>query len=197
MAVVTPCCAPLASAPPERHHHPMRTSFRCLGSPVTIAALSLGLILAAACSDDDDDSDAQCPDGMIPIYEVDGNCGRSGETFDCWDIDCDVSGTFPPACGCDGVIYENYCDAYGAGVDLDDEGTCTIPAERFGCGPLQCLRGSEYCYEREDTGERSEYECESIPPACDPPACDCLDPPGIGPTTCTESDGEFFVVEPD
>ncbi|MBW2455460.1 MAG: hypothetical protein JRI68_13150 [Deltaproteobacteria bacterium] len=154
--------------------------------------MPLGLLLAAACSDDE--STDECPDGQIPYYEVNGDCGRSGEPLDCAEIGCSVSGDFPPACGCDGTIYDNFCEAAQAGVDLDDEGTCAVPPDRFACGPLQCLRGSEYCEEREDTGERSEYECPSIPGDCVPAACDCLDPSGIGEITCSESDGELFVV---
>ena len=158
-------------------------------------ALLASLSLPLACSADDDPLD-DCGDGQVATFEANGDCGRSGEEADCASIGCSVSGETALACGCDGVVYDSDCAAYQAGFDLDDGGSCAVPADRFACGPLMCLRDSEYCEERTDPGERSDYDCPTVPSDCMPAACDCLDIVTPRESSCSDSgDGLVVVID--
>lgn len=87
---------------------------------------------------------------------------------------CSV-GASGPVCGCDGKMYQSWCAANTAGVDVNDKGGCTPPAGMFACGHGFCTVASEYCdIELSDTVDPNHHACAPLPPGCSPAACACL-----------------------
>ncbi len=104
----------------------------------------------------------------------DDSCGKS------WPGACEARPTTcptegPPACGCDGVVYDNDCLAQQAGVDM---GTgCTAPPGLLLCGTRYCKAGAEYCRVTVLAHAPMTYtsECVPIPTDCPNGAnCACL-----------------------
>ena len=84
---------------------------------------------------------------------------------------------YAPACGCDGLVHDNACGANGAGVDLNDNGTCPPPsADLFPCGHAFCTLATQYCEVVHSTvGGDDAFTCKSLPPECAAQvACGCL-----------------------
>jgi hypothetical protein len=91
-----------------------------------------------------------------------------------------------PACGCDGVVYPNPCEAATAGVDVGLAG-CAVPAGRFACGYRFCAKGAEYCLHA-GAGALDDWTCPPLPAACGGGgSCACLasEPCPGGAPTCS------------
>jgi hypothetical protein len=166
------------------------TVSKVLRAPLVLMTIAGGLLLAGACGSDDP-LDA-CEGQEIARFDA-GDCGRSGGEPNCVQSACLASGDHPPACGCDGVLYDDFCAATEAGVDLDDEGTCALEDGRFVCGSVQCREG-QYCKEQRIGSGRPDYDCGDIAANCEPVSCDCVTLVSSGEVTCSEVDGRLFVV---
>ena len=85
---------------------------------------------------------------------------------------------YQPTCGCDHVVHASACAANGAGVDIDNVGTCAAPAPNlFPCGARFCDRQKEYCTATASdvAGADDSYGCSPLPAGCGPmPSCGCL-----------------------
>jgi hypothetical protein len=100
------------------------------------------------------------------------------------------------ACGCNGQIYVNACEAYAAGVDLGPQEGCQPPPDPFACGTVLCAHGTTYC-----ESINGYHQCKPLPAACEPAdaMCDCLNEvlcvaaPGL-PECEKSAEGDFFVT---
>jgi hypothetical protein len=84
---------------------------------------------------------------------------------------------FLPACGCDGVVHGNTCEANGAGVDISNNGGCKAPPDRFSCGAHFCDLKGQYCVSKppQQNGMPGSYSCAALPAACASlPDNDCM-----------------------
>lgn len=72
----------------------------------------------AACSSSD--TPTPCPDGMY-CQAPNNGCGAGYCTA--IPTDCQADGL--PVCGCDGVTYDTYCDAWEAGVAVSEFAACS------------------------------------------------------------------------
>lgn len=114
---------------------------------------------------------------------ADNGCGIGEQTGTCKprpDL-CPVSATgapgivATPTCACDGMIYGSQCEAARAGVDINEHGTCDVPAGRFACGTTQCFLASQYCKRQPHTGGPDTFSCVALPAECSRnPGCGCL-----------------------
>ncbi len=105
-------------------------------------------------------------------------------------------------CGCDGVTYENACEAARAGADVQTSGGCS-GAPTFGCGgAIRCATSVEYCQLTTggaDPGFTS-YQCVPLPSRCTasgstPPSCTFCFPSGPPGGTCDDgASGELTVT---
>jgi hypothetical protein len=98
-----------------------------------------------------------------------------------------------PACGCDGKVYGNDCEANLAGVDINDDGGCQAPsAGVFACGAHFCQKGSAYCLVKgSDTPLfPTSYTCTPLPASCGTtPSCACLSGAPCSKCTATADGG--------
>ena len=96
-----------------------------------LAALLLAL---AACSGSDDPGPGsgatcggfgglQCADDEFCDYPTD-SCGAADETGTCQARPTVCNALPQPTCACDGMVYDNVCDANRAGVDVRGSGGC-------------------------------------------------------------------------
>lgn len=118
----------------------------------------------------------ECKDGC---NYSDKQCGQGtgiGQAVSCL-VPSECKNTFAPVCGCNGVVYQNSCQANNAGVDLSQLGSCTTPPGYFACGDHFCKTGAEYCQQQlsDVGGFADEFSCLPIPVACPPnnTSCDC------------------------
>lgn len=105
--------------------------------------------------------------------------------------------SYVPVCGCDGVVYNNLCDAHASGVDSNDAGGCETPAGLFACGSGFCAAGAEYCIRTvSDVGGFPDgFQCNPLPPICGNPAsCDCLAQAICGEFACDTVPGGGFIT---
>jgi hypothetical protein len=71
---------------------------------------------------------ATCAAGEFCDYADPHFCGGADETGVCRPRPSACETNFDPACGCDGVVYDNACGAYAAGTDTrGDPSTCDAP----------------------------------------------------------------------
>jgi hypothetical protein len=162
--------------------------------PTLLASLLASLLLAACSGGDGGGSTGARPKAKIGemcrstsecIPDTfcqfrDAHCGIDPlEPGLCQPQPASCDGALPfLACGCDGVVYDNVCEANLAGVDFHQQGvTCETPPEgRFPCGFTFCLEGTEHC-KVELQGEFFFARCLPLPDACMPPAsptCACM-----------------------
>jgi len=116
----------------------------------------------------------------------DWRCG-AGVAGTCSPRPSDCTSAAPgPVCGCDGKVYEHFCAAWAAGVDIGPTSACQTPTGYFVCGGLYCSMTTQYCtYE---VGDLSGHYCSPLPAGCGAaPSCACL---ASLPCTCAAtSDG--------
>ena len=127
-------------------------------------------------------------------------CGKSPYVGHCKTRPQGCSLNLQPACGCDGKVYGNACNAYAAGVDISNAGCPSPDPGLFSCGSGFCDKATQYCQKiGSDVGSiPDDYMCQPIPPVCNgTPSCDCLGKTVCGMFTCdATSDGGFLTVCP-
>jgi hypothetical protein len=77
------------------------------------------------------------PDDLCGAADVPGTCQPRPDV-------CDT--VIDPVCGCDGVTYNNQCEAAGAGIDIASHGSCDAPPPPppMDCRMTGCPPG-QYC----------------------------------------------------
>jgi hypothetical protein len=68
-------------------------------------------------------SGARCPQGMFCDFEP-NNCGAGDAAGICMPMPQLCPAECSRACGCDGKVYCNLCNAHGYGVDDSDDRSC-------------------------------------------------------------------------
>jgi hypothetical protein len=114
---------------------------------------------------------AQCNSDQFCKFDT-GQC--AGDDGVCTDIPEACTANVDPVCGCDGVTYNNECEAEVAGVSVEHAGPCDnvcggIAAIQCGAGEYCKLEEGECCCDFEGT-------CLPIPAECIPdchPVCGC------------------------
>lgn len=110
---------------------------------------------------------------------------------------------YAPTCACDGKVYSNACDTYGAGQDVDKEGACTPPPGWISCGQGFCSKDVSLCIKTgNDAIDPNDpvkyyYQCSNLPAPCQgQTTCACFpaNVPCFG-GTCSYKDG-FTVTCP-
>ena len=124
-------------------------------------------------------------------------CSLADETGACTLRPVACPDLYAPTCACDGKVYSSPCDAAGAGVDINLNGTCTPPTGKFACGAGFCDVGVSYC--EQDTsdvaGVPTTHGCKPLPPSCGLPAsCACLASVACGSMCAPSKDGAGLVV---
>jgi hypothetical protein len=122
--------------------------------------------------------DAACPTGAFCAWS-DERCGAGLVHGVCKSPVGGVTCVQRPACGCDGKVYSNPCEANSAGTDLAVDGTCTPPTGTFECGWSFCTLDTQYCAAQVGgaVGNPGTYACTATPSSCAGSAtCACLAP---------------------
>jgi hypothetical protein len=104
---------------------------------------------------------------------------------------------YMPACACDGKVYANDCDAAAQGQDISSLGCSPPDATLFSCGPMFCVKGSDYCQRSNSDvgGEPASFTCKPLPASCMTPAtCDCLANEPCGTMCEALPDGDLKVT---
>lgn len=109
-------------------------------------------------------------------------------------------------CGCDGVVYDDRCDAYSARVSIANVSECEQPAGTIACFDRYCDASRESCQVVNDS--RCDGGCFALCPgrhtvtygacvpaltSCDGAECDCPTcfPPAV---SCSEGADGFTLV---
>jgi hypothetical protein len=74
-------------------------------------------------------SNAECGANQVCV-QFQGLCGRDGKPGRCWNRRTTCPAGLPPACGCDGKVYGDACEAHAHGVDVSVTGGCERPKDR-------------------------------------------------------------------
>jgi hypothetical protein len=135
-----------------------------------------------AAGDEVDCSIDPCAEGEVCVPNARG-CGvTEGRCFEVSEAVC-PSGA---VCGCDGVIYDDVCEAYAAQVGIDVLSDCDQPEGTIACYDRFCEASSESC--RVVNESRCDQGCLPLCPgmhtvtygaclpklsSCDDAVCDC------------------------
>lgn len=139
----------------------------------------------------------QCGDAEYCDF-ADDLCGANDGDGVCTPIPESCPAVDEPACGCDGTVYGNACEAGLAGVDVATSG-CTAPADSFQCGTGFCDSATQLCtVTGNDTPSPPPffYSCGPLPASCGgvTPSCDCAGDTATGcGGTCEEVDGGVVI----
>lgn len=125
----------------------------------------------------------QCDDGFYCDYAPEARCGIADQTGVCREIPGTCTGALAPVCGCNGVTYNNSCDAARAGMSVTSEGSCEGDEPAQTCGGqlgAACGEGSFCNYELGAACGVADQlgTCEALPEACTreyKPVCGCDD----------------------
>ncbi len=110
---------------------------------------------------------------------------------------CDL--LYAPVCTCDGQQAGNACAGQSGGQDVSAEGGCPAPQGMFGCGPIFCTVGQQYCQMAisDVGGYPNEFACKALPTACgSSPSCACLKSESCGDMCKADSAGNLQVTCP-
>ena len=142
--------------------------------PAVLALLVTAAITGCGNTVDDQDAGPQCPVGEI-FQHSDFRCGRGSSAGFCNPPSTNCQSWEPATCGCDGVVYQNVCEADHAGVDFGLVDQCTAPPDMFACGYYFCPRNTTFCLESVVESGGGGFSCEPIPSKCaSTPSCECL-----------------------
>ena len=102
-----------------------------------------------------------------------GDCSDDAEGV-CADRPVLCPKVFDPVCGCDGMTYDNKCEAAAAGVNVESDGAC---GSGQACGRTEVCEEGQYCMRPEgECSEDAEGMCADMPDVCPPeidPVCGC------------------------
>jgi len=102
-------------------------------------------------------------------------------------------------CACNGVVFNNACEAQAAGYDVQALGGCTPPDGQFACGPGFCAEGGEYCQVQlnDVAGQPHIYSCKPLPANCVTAGatCSCLSGAPCG-DNCQQTETNFTLTCP-
>ena len=122
-------------------------------------------------------SSEECGAGELCVF-TDGYCGRDDSGY-CQSLE--MAGEWscgsekPPTCGCDGKLYDSYCDAIVAGVSPNKAPPSDCTAEPVPCsdepGAIACYASTNYCMFWNDGSSPS---CDDWNVDCSEPSCDCI-----------------------
>ncbi|MEL7368401.1 MAG: BPTI/Kunitz-type proteinase inhibitor domain-containing protein [Myxococcota bacterium] len=90
----------------------------CLARTAGVTVADVGECVLAPC-----DGDSSCGDGFYCAFSG-MTCGAGDESGVCTPRPQACNRAIDPACGCDGVTYDNECLANAAGVDIASAGAC-------------------------------------------------------------------------
>ena len=143
--------------------------------PLALALLVMAVIAGCGSTVDDQDAGPQCPAGKV-FEHSDFRCGKASSAGLCTTPSTNCQSWEPATCGCDGVVYQNVCEALHAGVDFGLVDQCTAPPDMFACEYYFCPRNTTFCNEIPYESEGySDFSCEPMPPECaSVPSCECL-----------------------
>ncbi len=102
-------------------------------------------------------------------------------------------------CNCQPLIFMNGCMAQMGGYDLNNNATCTPPAETFACGHRVCRQNMEYCQRTTSDvgGMADEYTCINLPSGCSGSvSCACVASETCGDMCEASADGDLTVTCP-
>jgi hypothetical protein len=141
-----------------------------------------------ACTSDDDCFETQfcnfVEDSCGDLVDDTGTCDPRPRV-------CDLQ--LDRVCGCDGMVYDNQCEAAARGTDLDEKHGCAVPSTEFACGSRTCNRVDQICVEFVSNSQGSQFACQQFPPECRTNRnCTCL--PQFGCSVCTEVDDTFTLM---
>jgi hypothetical protein len=118
---------------------------------------------------------ATCEDDEYCQADEIGACGTNAAGT-CRDIPEACSDRDEPVCGCNGITYDNDCEAAAAGVNVDSEGACDEDLSCGGSSTNTCDDGSFCKADEGDCTEDAAGTCTEQPEACPAvfaPVCGC------------------------
>jgi hypothetical protein len=186
-------------------------SVTCVEAPSPASAATGGSSSSATSGSSSSGADGEpcgmngpCEPGWHCLFK-DHACGTSPPASTCPVAYCAAPGSCsgldgPPACGCDGKVYDNACLADSAGVGTSRLGSCgPAPQGHFACGDVFCKKATQFCMN--SSGDGCAFpgnECRDLPQGCGSASCEaCVDPSNecLDDLACSaNADGDITVV---